>query len=63
MEFEGKRQGYDISNLSKLVNKVKVPVICFGGAVGSSCRQGGDEKASQDCGGESDSSLGVSTIV
>ena len=29
MESEGKRQGYDISNLSKLVNKVKVPVIFF----------------------------------
>ena len=33
MEFEGKRNGYDISNLSKLVKKVKVPVIFFGGAM------------------------------
>lgn len=33
IEFEGKRKGYDIENLSKLVNQVQVPVIFFGGAM------------------------------
>ena len=27
IEFEGKRKGYDIENLSKLVSQVQVPVI------------------------------------
>jgi len=33
IEFEGKRNGYDLKNLSNLVDEVNVPVIFFGGAM------------------------------
>ena len=33
IDNDGRRQGYDIQNLKKLVNKVEVPVVVFGGAM------------------------------
>jgi cyclase len=33
IDNDGRRQGYDIQNLKKLVNEVEVPVVVFGGAM------------------------------